>query len=65
MRGWGACDIREPNKDLGWQVPPEGRGFRIRISPEWSLRSQRFYRIKRKAGSDEAEYRGARWIGHK
>mgnify|MGYP001274456837 CR=1 FL=1 len=43
MRGWGACDIREPNKDLGWAGPTGGPTW---ISdpdkPEWSLRSQRF-----------------------
>ncbi|MGI6070484.1 MAG: Tm-1-like ATP-binding domain-containing protein [Blautia sp.] len=43
MRGWGACDIRKPDKSLGWAgpaagpswIPDPGHG-------EWSLRSQRF-----------------------
>ncbi len=43
MRGWGACDIREPNKDLGWAGPAAGPSW---VSdpdkPEWSLRSRRF-----------------------
>jgi len=43
MRGWGACDLAEPNKDLGWAGPEPGP---VWVSdpekPEWSLRSKKF-----------------------
>lgn len=43
MKGWGACDIRTPDKALGWAGPAEGPSW---ISdpekPEWSLRSRRY-----------------------
>ncbi len=43
MRGWGACDTREPNKELGWAGPAPGPTW---VSDpqraEWSLRSRRF-----------------------
>ncbi len=43
MRGWGACDTRIPDKDLGWAGPSAGPTW---ISdpdkPEWSLRSKKF-----------------------
>lgn len=43
MRGWGACDIRQPDKALGWAGPASGPtwvGDADRT--EWSLRSRRF-----------------------
>ena len=43
MRGWGACDLREADKALGWAGPGAGP---VWVSdpdrPEWSLRSKRF-----------------------
>lgn len=43
MCGWGACDLKIPDKDLGWAGPDAGPTW---ISdpdkPEWSLRSKRF-----------------------
>lgn len=24
MKGWGACDLAQPNKDLGWAGPDPG-----------------------------------------
>lgn len=43
MRGWGACDVRTPDKALGWAGPAEGPSW---ISdpgkPEWSLRSKQY-----------------------
>ncbi len=43
MQGWGACDTRIPNKDLGWAGPAAGPAW---VSdpdkPEWSLRSVRY-----------------------
>ncbi|MBE6021462.1 MAG: Tm-1-like ATP-binding domain-containing protein [Firmicutes bacterium] len=43
MQGWGACDTRIPNKDLGWAGPAAGPSW---VSdperPEWSLRSKLF-----------------------
>lgn len=43
MRGWGACDLKNPDKELGWAGPDAGPSW---ISdpdkPEWSLRSKRF-----------------------
>ncbi|KUK10961.1 MAG: Uncharacterized protein XD50_0787 [Clostridia bacterium 41_269] len=45
MRGWGACDLSEPNKDLGWAGPDPGP---VWVSdpekPERSLRSRKFAR---------------------
>ena len=43
MRGWGACDIREPNKELGWAGPSAGPSWiAYPERPEWSLRSRSF-----------------------
>lgn len=43
MRGWGACDTRIPNKDLGWAGPSAGPTWISHsVKPEWSLRSVRF-----------------------
>ena len=43
MRGWGACDIREPNKELGWAGPSAGPSWIADPErPEWSLRSRSF-----------------------
>lgn len=43
MRGWGACDLQTPDKELGWAGPDAGPTW---VSdpdkPEWSLRSKRF-----------------------
>ncbi|NMB89533.1 MAG: UPF0261 family protein [Chloroflexi bacterium] len=43
MRGWGACDTRLPDKELGWAGPTAGPTW---VSdpekPEWSLRSKYF-----------------------
>jgi len=48
MRGWGACDLAEPNKELGWAGPDPGP---VWVSdpekPEWSLRSRKFARTLR------------------
>lgn len=43
MRGWGACDTREPNKALGWAGPAPGPSWiSDPLRTEWSLRSRRF-----------------------
>ena len=43
MRGWGACDLEAPNKDLGWAGPAAGPSWVADPDkPEWSLRSRRF-----------------------
>lgn len=43
MRGWGACDLGAPDKDLGWAGPEAGPTWVADPEkPEWSLRSQRF-----------------------
>jgi uncharacterized protein (UPF0261 family) len=43
MRGWGACDTRIPDKDLGWAGPSAGPTWVSHSKkPEWSLRSVRF-----------------------
>jgi hypothetical protein len=43
MRGWGACDTREANKDLGWAGPGCGPSWiPDPARPEWSLRSKCF-----------------------
>jgi uncharacterized protein (UPF0261 family) len=40
MRGWGAVDLAEPNKDLGWAGPQAGPVWTSDPDhPEWSLRS--------------------------
>lgn len=43
MRGWGACDLKAADKELGWAGPGAGPSW---VSdpdkPEWSLRSKRF-----------------------
>lgn len=43
MRGWGACDLPQPNKDLGWPGPGPGPVWAADPEhPEWSLRSGSF-----------------------
>ena len=43
MRGWGACDTREPNKDLGWAGQSAGPTWVSDPNKtQWSLRSKRF-----------------------
>lgn len=40
LRGWGACDISKPNKELGWAGPGAGPVWiPYPNRPEWSLRS--------------------------
>lgn len=43
MRGWGACDLPAPNKDLGWAGPGAGPVWAEDPEhPGWSLRAGRF-----------------------
>ena len=43
MRGWGACDISAPNKELGWAGPGPGPVWAADPEhPEWSLRNTSF-----------------------
>ncbi|ATW24268.1 Tm-1-like ATP-binding domain-containing protein [Candidatus Formimonas warabiya] len=43
MRGWGACDLKIPDKNLGWAGPSAGPTWIADPDkPEWSLRSKRF-----------------------
>lgn len=43
MRGWGACDLGTPDKDLGWAGPSAGPTWVADPDkPAWSLRSKRF-----------------------
>lgn len=43
MRGWGACDLPAPNKDLGWAGPGAGPVWVADPeNPNWSLRSTYF-----------------------
>jgi Uncharacterized conserved protein len=43
MRGWGACDLGIPDKELGWAGPSAGPTWVADPEqPEWSLRSKRF-----------------------
>lgn len=43
MRGWGACDLEKPDKELGWAGPAEGPSWvPDPDKPGWSLRSKRF-----------------------
>ena len=43
MRGWGACDTKKPNKELGWAGPDSGPTWLPDPDkPDWSLRSKRF-----------------------
>jgi uncharacterized protein (UPF0261 family) len=43
MRGWGACDTRKPNKELGWAGPNSGPTWLPDPDkPDWSLRSKCF-----------------------
>lgn len=45
MRGWGACDIASPNKELGWAGPAAGPSWIPDPErPEWSLRSVEYVR---------------------
>jgi uncharacterized protein (UPF0261 family) len=48
MRGWGAVDLAQPNKDLGWAGPQPGPMW---ISdperPEWSQRATRYVQALR------------------
>jgi uncharacterized protein (UPF0261 family) len=43
MRGWGACDLGKPDKNLGWAGPGPGPVWVADPDkPEWSLRSRKF-----------------------
>jgi hypothetical protein len=43
MRGWGAVDLGQPAKELGWPGPEPGPAWVADPEhPEWSLRSRRF-----------------------
>ncbi len=49
MRGWGACDLPAPNKDLGWAGPGPGPVWAEDPDhPGWSLRSGYFVSALRK-----------------
>ncbi|MGI5927516.1 MAG: Tm-1-like ATP-binding domain-containing protein [Thermacetogeniaceae bacterium] len=49
MRGWGACDLPAPNKDLGWAGPGPGPVWASDPDhPEWSLRAGYFVSALRK-----------------
>jgi uncharacterized protein (UPF0261 family) len=49
LRGWGACDIPTPNKELGWAGPGQGPSWAADPDhPEWSLRSGYFISALRK-----------------
>jgi len=49
MRGWGACDLPAPNKDLGWAGPGPGPVWASDPDhPEWSLRAGYFVAALRK-----------------
>jgi len=49
MRGWGACDLPAPNKELGWAGPGPGPVWAADPEhPEWSLRSGYFVSALRK-----------------
>ncbi|MGI6554069.1 MAG: Tm-1-like ATP-binding domain-containing protein [Bacillota bacterium] len=43
MQGWGACDLAEPNIELGWAGPGPGPVWVADDdNPKWSLRSVRY-----------------------
>lgn len=43
LRGWGACDLPAPNKELGWAGPGPGPVWaKDPDNPKWSLRSGYF-----------------------
>jgi uncharacterized protein (UPF0261 family) len=43
LRGWGACDLPAPNKELGWAGPRPGPVWaKDPDNPKWSLRSGYF-----------------------
>lgn len=49
LRGWGACDMPVPNKDLGWAGPGPGPVWAPDPDhPEWSLRAGYFVSALRK-----------------
>lgn len=49
MRGWGACDLPSPNKELGWAGPGPGPVWAADPDrPEWSLRNKYFVEALRK-----------------
>lgn len=49
MRGWGACDLAEPDIELGWAGPGAGPVWVAdKEHPEWSLRSLRYVEALRK-----------------
>ncbi len=49
LRGWGACDLPAPNKDLGWAGPGPGPVWASDPDhPEWSLRAGYFVAALRK-----------------
>lgn len=50
LRGWGACDIPAPNKELGWAGPGPGPVWASDPdNPQWSLRAGYFISALRKA----------------
>ncbi|HEX3010852.1 MAG TPA: Tm-1-like ATP-binding domain-containing protein, partial [Syntrophomonadaceae bacterium] len=54
MRGWGACDIPSPNKELGWAGPGAGPTWASDPEhPEWSLRNGYFIKALRKTLSKD------------
>jgi uncharacterized protein (UPF0261 family) len=49
MRGWGACDLPEANKELGWAGPGAGPSWAADPEhPQWALRSSRYIDALRK-----------------
>ena len=50
LRGWGACDLPTPNKELGWAGPGPGPVWAADPeNPQWSLRTSYFISALRKA----------------
>lgn len=48
MRGWGACDLAEPDIELGWAGPGAGPVWAPdNEHPDWSLRSVRYVKALR------------------
>jgi uncharacterized protein (UPF0261 family) len=50
MRGWGACDLPEPDIELGWAGPGAGPVWVADPDhPQWSLRSVRYVEALRQS----------------
>ena len=50
LKGWGACDLPTPNKELGWAGPGPGPVWAADPeNPQWSLRTSYFISALRKA----------------